>query len=51
MLEQARFDACRGSLPRARPHQALGMRVPADVYVPSPRPNRGLGDLDYPPHD
>jgi putative transposase len=36
---------------RERPHQALQMRVPADVYTPSPRPYRGLGDLDYPLHD
>ena len=36
---------------RERPHQALGMRVPADLYTPSPRPYRGLGELDYPLHD
>ena len=26
----------------------LGMKVPADVYTPSPRPYRGLEELDYP---
>ena len=27
-----------------------GMRVPAEVYTPSPRPYRGLGEIDYPLH-
>ena len=27
------------------------MKVPADVDTPSPRPYRGLGELDYPLHD
>jgi hypothetical protein len=30
---------------------ALAMKVPAEVYAPSPRPYRGLGDVDYPLHD
>ena len=34
-----------------RPHQALGMRVPGDLYAPSTRPYRGLTDLTYPFHD
>ena len=34
-----------------RPHQALAMKVPADLYAPSDRPYRGLGELDYPLHD
>src|SRR6266516_122039 len=34
-----------------RPHQALNMRYPAERYVPSTRPYRGLPDLDYPFHD
>ena len=34
-----------------RPHQALGMRVPLDLYAPSTRPYRGLTDLTYPFHD
>ena len=34
-----------------RPHQALAMKVPADLYVPSHRPYRGLSELDYPLHD
>jgi putative transposase len=27
------------------------MKVPADLYAVSPRPYRGLGELDYPLHD
>ena len=34
-----------------RPHQALQMKVPADLYAQSPRPYTGLGELDYPFHD
>ena len=34
-----------------RPHEALGLQVPADVDVPSPRPYRGLTALEYPLHD
>lgn len=35
---QRRFDAWRSVYNRLRPHQALGMAVPASRYVPSPRP-------------
>lgn len=34
-----------------RPHQALGIKVPADAYVRSPRVYRGLHELTYPFHD
>ena len=34
-----------------RPHQALGMKVPADLYTRSPRVYRGLEELSYPFHD
>jgi putative transposase len=51
LQQQARFDAFIECYNRERPHQALGMKVPADLYTASPRPYRGLGDLDYPSHD
>lgn len=51
LQQQARFDAFVHRYNRERPHQALGMQVPADRYTLSPRPYRGLGDLDYPFHD
>jgi putative transposase len=34
-----------------RPHQALGMKVPAELYTPSHAPYRGLVALEYPTHD
>jgi hypothetical protein len=34
-----------------RPHQALGMKVPADLYAQSPHVYRGLEELTYPFHD
>jgi putative transposase len=49
--QQGRFDAFIARYNHQRPHQALGMRVPGDVYARSPRPYRGLEDLTYPFHD
>src|SRR5437763_1392843 len=34
-----------------RPHEALNMRYPAELYSPSPRPYNGLPALEYPFHD
>ena len=31
-----------------RPHEALDMKCPAELYAPSPRPYDGLPELDYP---
>lgn len=31
-----------------RPHEALAMQRPADVYKPSTRPYRGIAELSYP---
>lgn len=51
LQQQARFDTFLTRYNRERPHQALGMQVPAEVYRPSSRPYQGLGDLAYPFHD
>ena len=51
LQQQARFDAFVERYNRDRPHQALGMKVPADLYVRSARVYRGLEDLTYPFHD
>ena len=51
LRQQARFDDFIDDYNRERPHQALDMRYPAELYVPSARPYRGLEDLDYPFHD
>jgi len=48
---QARFDDFVDRFNRERPHQALGMHVPAERYTPSPRVYHGLPDLEYPFHD
>jgi len=49
--QQSRFDDFLDCFNRERPHQALEMKVPADLYTPSPRVYRGLDELDYPFHD
>jgi len=51
LQQQARFDAFVTQYNEERPHQALAMKVPADLYTRSPRVYRGLGDLSYPFHD
>jgi putative transposase len=51
LQQQARFDTFVAQYNRERPHQALEMKVPADVYVRSSRVYRGLEELTYPFHD
>ncbi len=51
LQQQARFDDFLERFNQERPHQALGMQVPAERYAKSPRPYQGLGDLTYPFHD
>ena len=51
LQQQARFDAFVEEFNTERPHEALGMRHPVDVYIPSSKPYFGLPELDYPLHD
>jgi putative transposase len=51
LQQQAKFDDFIGCYNTERPHQALAMRCPAELYAPSPRPYAGLPDLHYPFHD
>ena len=51
LQQQARFDTFIEQYNHHRPHQALGMKVPGDLYARSPRVYRGLEDLTYPFHD
>ena len=51
LQQQAKFDDFIDCYNNERPHQALNMRYPAEHYVPSTRPYRGLPELDYPFHD
>jgi putative transposase len=51
LQQQDKFDQFIEYYNRQRPHQALGMKYPAEIYEPSPRPYQGLSDLEYPFHD
>lgn len=51
LQQQARFDAFISEFNTERPHEALDMRTPQDIYTASARPYRGLPEIDYPFHD
>jgi transposase InsO family protein len=51
LQQQARFDAFLEEFNTERPHEALDMACPADLYTPSSRPYDGLPELHYPFHD
>ena len=49
--QQPLFDAFRQEFNEERPHEALGQRPPAELYLPSPRryPDR-VPEVEYPGH-
>jgi hypothetical protein len=51
LQQQAKFDDFVDCCNRARPHQAINMHCPAELYEPSPRPHSGLKEPEYPFHD
>jgi transposase InsO family protein len=51
LQQQAKFDAFVHEFNSERPHEALAMKCPAEVYTPSTKPYRGLPELSYPFHD
>jgi putative transposase len=51
LQQQGKFDRFIECYNHERPHQALGMQYPAELYKPSPRPYNGLSELEYPFHD
>jgi transposase InsO family protein len=51
LQQQARFDAFLHEFNVERPHEALAMKCPAELYAASTRPYGGLPDLAYPLHD
>src|SRR6202451_2140624 len=51
LQQQGRFDAFVQEFNAERPHEALGMKCPAQLYPPSPRRYPGLPELTYPLHD
>jgi len=51
LQQQDRFDAFVSGFNEERPHEALGMKCPAELYIRSSRTYEGLPELDYPLHD
>lgn len=51
LQQQAKFDAFVKEFNHERPHEALAMKCPAEVYVPSLLPYKGLPEPNYPFHD
>ena len=51
LQQQARFDDFVQEFNQERPHEALDMKTPAELYRPTARPYRGLPEIDYPMHD
>lgn len=51
LQQQERFDSFINIYNQERPHQAIGMKYPAELYTPSVRAYQGLPELEYPFHD
>ena len=51
LQQQARFDEFINEFNCERPHEALDMKCPAQVYSSSKRPYLGLPNVEYPFHD
>jgi putative transposase len=51
LQQQSKFDKFIDCYNNERPHQAIGMLSPAQLYQPSSRIYKGLPQLDYPFHD
>src|SRR5438552_6678837 len=51
LQQQSKFDAFVQVFNNERPHEALDMKCPGEVYKASTRPYRGIGELSYPFHD
>lgn len=51
LQQQAVFDEFALEFNNERPHEALGMKFPAECYTPSTKKYDGLPQLEYPFHD
>jgi transposase InsO family protein len=51
LQQQAKFDDFLEEFNTERPHEALAMKCPAQLYTPSTRPYQGIPDPHYPFHD
>jgi len=51
LQQQDRFDRFVSEFNEERPHEALDMRMPAELYAPASRAYEGLPEVEYPFHD
>jgi len=51
LQQQARFEEFISEFNQERPHEALKMKTPSDIYTASERPYTGLPEIQYPFHD
>jgi len=51
LQQQAKFDAFLEEFNNERPHEALAMKCPAEIYTASTKPYRGIAEPQYPFHD
>jgi putative transposase len=51
LQQQSKFDAFVDQFNNDRPHEALNMKYPGEVYTPSTKEYQGLTEPDYPFHD
>lgn len=51
LQQQEKFDHFITEYNQERPHEALSMKCPGEIYKPSPRLYDGLPDVAYPMHD
>lgn len=51
LQQQAKFDDFITEYNQERPHEALEMKCPAEIYKPSKRIYQGLPPVEYPMHD
>ncbi len=51
LQQQAKFDHFIEDFNHQRPHEALAMKCPAEVYTASSRPYQGIPEPNYPFHD
>ena len=51
LQQQAKFDGFLEEFNHDRPHEALAMKCPAEVYLPSLRQYHGIPEPHYPFHD
>lgn len=51
LQQQEKFDTFITEYNHERPHEAINMKCPGEIYTSSPRAYSGLPDVEYPMHD